>query len=74
MVYTNLYKANLKYATLHGTDLSEAYLHKTKLQYADLTGDLLDPNAQNRQKAELATDKIRRKFGVNAIIKGRSLR
>ena len=43
-------------------------------KYADLTGDLLDPNAQNRQKAELATDKIRRKFGVNSIIKGRSLR
>ena len=43
-------------------------------KYADLTGDLLDLNAQNRQKAELATDKIRRKFGVNAIIKGRSLR
>lgn len=43
-------------------------------KYADLTDDLLDPNAQNRQKAELATDKIRRKFGDNAIIKGRSLR
>ena len=43
-------------------------------KYADLTGDLLDPNAQNRQKVELATDRIRRKFGVNAIIKGRSLR
>ena len=43
-------------------------------KYADLTGDLIDPNAQNREKAELATDKIRRKFGVNAIIKGRSLR
>ena len=43
-------------------------------KYADLTDDLLDPNAQNRQKAELATDKIRKKFGVNAIIKGRSLR
>ena len=43
-------------------------------KYADLTGDLLDPNAQNREKAELATDRIRRKFGVNAIIKGRSLR
>ena len=43
-------------------------------KYADLTDDLLDPNAQNRQQAELATDKIRRKFGVNAIIKGRSLR
>ena len=43
-------------------------------KYADLTSDLIDPNAQNREKAELATDKIRRKFGVNAIIKGRSLR
>tara|TARA_B100001057_G_scaffold194194_1_gene195005 strand:- start:11 stop:1192 length:1182 start_codon:yes stop_codon:yes gene_type:complete len=43
-------------------------------KYADLTDDLIDPNAQNRQRAELATDKIRRKFGVNAIIKGRSLR
>ena len=43
-------------------------------KYADLTGNLIDPNAQNREKAELATDKIRRKFGVNAIIKGRSLR
>ena len=43
-------------------------------KYADLTADLLDSNAQNRQKAEIATDKIRRKFGVKAIIKGRSLR
>ena len=43
-------------------------------KYADLTGDLLDPNANKRQKAELASDKIRRKFGVNAIVKGRSLR
>ena len=43
-------------------------------KYADLTGDLIDTNAQNREKAELATDKIRRKFGINAIIKGRSLR
>ena len=42
--------------------------------YADLTGDLLDPNSLNRKKAELASDKIRKKFGVNAIIKGRSLR
>ena len=42
--------------------------------YADLTGDLLDPNSLNRKEAELASDKIRKKFGVNAIIKGRSLR
>ena len=43
-------------------------------KYADLTGDLIDTNAKKREKPELATDKIRRKFGINAIIKGRSLR
>jgi len=37
-------------------------------------GDLLDPEATRRQKAEAATDKIRAKFGETAIIKGRSLR
>nr|ADI17191.1 nucleotidyltransferase/DNA polymerase Involved in DNA repair [uncultured Rhodobacterales bacterium HF0070_10D05] len=43
-------------------------------KYADLTGDLLDPYSRNRERAELASDQIRKKFGVNAIIKGRSLR
>ena len=43
-------------------------------KYADLTGDLLDPHSKNRERAELASDQIRKKFGVNAIIKGRSLR
>ncbi len=43
-------------------------------KYADLTGDLLDPYSKNRERAELASDQIRKKFGVNAIIKGRSLR
>jgi len=40
---------------------------------ADLTGDLLDPAAQARQKAERATDAIRARFGPGAIIRGRSL-
>ncbi len=39
-----------------------------------LTGDLLDPNEQNRAKAERATDQIRAKFGSGSIVKGRSLR
>ncbi|MBV1902764.1 MAG: DNA polymerase IV [Marinosulfonomonas sp.] len=41
---------------------------------ADLTGDLLDAGAQKRTDAERATDKIRKKFGADAILKGRSLR
>lgn len=41
---------------------------------ADLSGDLLDPDAAKRAKAERATDAIRAKFGHDAIIKGRSLR
>ena len=41
---------------------------------ADLLGDLLDPDAQRRAKAERATDAIRAKFGPDAIVKGRSLR
>ena len=41
---------------------------------ADLAGDLLDPQAQARAKAERATDAIRARFGENAILKGRALR
>jgi DNA polymerase-4 len=41
---------------------------------ADLSGDLLDPDAARRTKAEKATDDIRRKFGPDAIRKGRALR
>jgi DNA polymerase-4 len=41
---------------------------------ADISGDLLDPDAVRRAKAERATDKIRKKFGSDAIVKGRSLR
>jgi DNA polymerase-4 len=41
---------------------------------ADLSGDLLDPEARKRAAAERATDAIRAKFGAEAIIKGRALR
>ena len=41
---------------------------------ADLSQDLLDPQATRRAAAERATDAIRAKFGAEAIIKGRSLR
>lgn len=41
---------------------------------ADLSGDLLDPNALQRADAERATDKIRARFGSDAILKGRALR
>ena len=41
---------------------------------ADRIGDLLDPNAAKRAQAEAAADKIREKFGADAIIKGRALR
>lgn len=41
---------------------------------ADLSGDLLDPQARQRSKAERAADEIRARFGTDAILKGRSLR
>jgi len=41
---------------------------------ADISGDLLDPEAGKRARAERATDKIREKFGSDAILKGRALR
>jgi DNA polymerase-4 len=41
---------------------------------AALSGDLLDPDAETRGRAERATDEIKRKFGKDAIIKGRALR
>jgi len=46
----------------------------TGQETADISGDLLDPNAQTRAEAERATDAIREKFGPDAIIKGRALR
>lgn len=41
---------------------------------AGLPGDLLDPGAAQRAQAEAATDRIRARFGDDAIVKGRSLR
>ncbi|MEP5153472.1 DNA polymerase IV [Planktotalea sp.] len=41
---------------------------------ADQNGDLLDPGALKRGKAERATDAIRQRFGNDAIRKGRALR
>jgi DNA polymerase-4 len=38
------------------------------------SGDLLDPQARHRGKAERATDEIRARFGPDAILKGRALR
>lgn len=46
----------------------------TSAQDADREGDLLDPDAGRRANAERATDKIRAKFGSDAIKKGRALR
>lgn len=43
-------------------------------EQADRSGDLLDPDAGKRAKAERATDAIRARFGQDAIIKGRALR
>ena len=41
---------------------------------ADREDDLLDPDANRRAQAERATDTIRKKFGKDAIVKGRALR
>ena len=41
---------------------------------ADRAGDLLDPQAGARAKAERAADEIRARFGSEAILKGRALR
>ncbi len=41
---------------------------------ADISGDLLDPQAAQRSSAERAADSIRDRFGSDAILKGRALR
>ena len=43
-------------------------------QDADRAGNLLDPQEAARIEAERAADKIRERFGSDAIVKGRSLR
>lgn len=55
---------------LIGVGLSEL----SPAKEADLTADLLDPAAAKRDRAERASDKIRERFGKDAIVKGRSLR
>jgi DNA polymerase IV len=55
---------------LIGVGLSDIYT----AEGADLTGDLLDPAAELRARAERATDAIRSRFGSDAIIRGRALR
>jgi DNA polymerase-4 len=37
-------------------------------------GDLLDPGAARREEAERAVDRVRARFGPDAIVKGRALR
>jgi DNA polymerase-4 len=46
----------------------------TSADVADLEGDLLDPDATRREKAERAADAIKARFGADAIVKGRALR
>lgn len=48
--------------------------HLSHADTADSGGDLLDPQAKQRAEAERASDKIRARFGSEAIIKGRALR
>lgn len=55
---------------LIGTGLSDL----CSAEGADLNADLLDPQAEQRSKAERATDAIRARFGAEAILKGRALR
>lgn len=55
---------------LIGVGLSEISADTT----ADLSGDLLDPDAAKRSDAERAADRIRARFGHDAILKGRALR
>lgn len=55
---------------LIGVGISEIVSDET----ADLSDDLLDPQAPKRRAAEKATDEIRARFGKDLIIKGRALR
>ena len=48
--------------------------HLVPEEDADRSADLLDPDAATRTQAERATDEIRKRFGSDAIRKGRALR
>ncbi len=55
---------------LLGVGLSQIQNAQEATQYSNL----LDPDRAMREKAEVATDAIRNRFGAGAIIKGRSLK
>ena len=48
--------------------------HLAPADQADLSGDLLDPDAGKRAQVERARDEIKARFGKDAIMKGRALR
>ncbi len=55
---------------LIGVGLSEL----VPAEQSDLSGNLLDPQEARRLQAEKAADRIRERFGHDAIVKGRALR
>lgn len=48
--------------------------HLEPAEGADRISDLLDPDAATRTRAERAADRIKERFGEDAILKGRALR
>lgn len=48
-------------------------LIKVEEEFIEPTADLLDPSRDRRGRVERAMDKARKKFGTEAVIKGRSL-
>lgn len=66
---------------LQNTPAGEAYRllgiglsHLCSEDLANMSGDLLDPDARKRNLTERATDEIRDRFGADAITKGRAFR
>ena len=47
--------------------------HLSEAEFAD-PPDMLDPEATRRANAERAMDRVRARFGTDAIIKGRGLK
>ena len=56
------------------SDLGVGISELTPATDADREGDLLDPDASRRAEAERALDRIKTRFGTDAILKGRALR
>ncbi|MCV2876303.1 DNA polymerase IV [Rhodobacteraceae bacterium XHP0102] len=67
-----LLHANLKFAPFRLIGLGLGDLIPE--DQGDRAGNLLDPQEAKRLKAERASDEIRKKFGEQAILKGRALR